>query len=232
MRQLCMLALASSLSCSLPAQTKAIYPELGHSYNLSKRASGYAMGLNAQFKTGPKEAIGIEIGHIFNEGRGLVPKDYADQNFFFRSPSKPNPQNVGGWDRASFPAASLPTKPNRYFNFNLVIKQLWTLREKGNGQILLGLGLALSYRDEREVAKIVVIGGPEATVLDFFPLELPFSLPIYQVDSYLDLGVVPELSYRGELRERLSLQASAKLFYYPPSGNWIGTSTLGVVFQL
>lgn len=217
------ITLISLIGFCAHAQQFSIYPEAGHSFNFPKRAGGYALGLNFMLNRSPKTAAGLEIAHIFNDSRHLLPKDfeqqrylYQDDNFLYRN------------------VASLPPKPNRYFNFNVVLKQLTTLFAQNGHSWQAGGGVVLSYRDEMEIKKVVEINDGTIRELtgSFNHLGSPYRVAVIAHDAYLDLGAMGEINYRGELRERLSLQASAKLFYYPPSGNWIGTSTLGVVFQL
>lgn len=220
------------MSLSLPAQNTIVYPELGYSHNLSKGVGGHAIGLNLQFKTKRREAIGIEIGQIYSEGLRLVPKDYANQGYLLGSVLQPRPFGAGGGDASEFPAASLPIATDRYYNFNLVLKQLWTLIENERQGFLVGIGPVLSYRNEREVAKVVEINGSKIRNLSLFAPGERYLQPIYKMDKYLDLGIMGEAAYRYALSERLFLQGSAKLFYYPPSGNWIATATTAFGFSL
>ncbi len=222
-----------TFAMSLSAQRTLLYPEFGYSQNWNKKAGGYALSLNFQIKTGEREAIGIEIGQVYTEGAWLLPNDYVEQgNYNIGTVDQPAPLQQFANSRSDFPALSLSSATDRYFNFNFALKQMWMPRLGPKSELLLGLGAVFSFREEKGLVKWVEING--SGVQDhapYFPDE-PFFQPIYQMDIYWDLGAMLEAGYRYQLSERMFLQGGAKAFYFPPSGNWLSTATAAVGFWL
>lgn len=213
------LSLALTATMPLAGQVVVIYPEFGAAFGPTGGASGYALGLNFQLQLSPRQAIGIDVGHLFTDGRGALPKGFEQGPYYIRTPGNPNPLNLGGgW---FFSPLSLGSRPNRYFTFNLALKQLYKVMEKGRHTLYIAGGLAMAYRDETEVVRVASLNGEDASVIGGLFLTEPVELPVYRYASYLDLGLLGEAGYRKSFGEKLFLHANTKLLHYPSSKGWM-----------
>lgn len=227
-RHLTTLLLLLAASCWLSGQALTIYPEAGAAFGPAGRASGYALGLNFQLRLSPRQAIGIELGHLFTNSRGALPKDFERNPYYISTANNPRPLSLGGTASSGNPLG-LGARPSRYFTFNMGLKHLFTVMERGRHTVYVAGGLALAYRDEMEVVLVASLDGKDATILAPPLLQRdPIELPVYRYASYWDVGLLGEAGYRYALGDRLFLHTNTKLIYYASSNGWMLAVVAGV----
>jgi hypothetical protein len=162
--------------------------------------------------------------HSYTDARGLLPTDIAGDRYgtpyYFQDYSNPYP-----WSESFYGGINLPSRPNRYFNFNLGVQYRYEWLRSGKHRLRSGLGLIFTYRDEVEIARIVEVEALHGALADG-----TYFVPIYRYNSFLDFGFTPELAYRYQLSERLALGVQSQLSYFPGPGHAILATgaTLGV----
>ncbi len=213
---------------------EGVKASLGHSYNPAKKASGYMITLEFHKKAGAKGMIGLEAGHFFNNSRGILPRDLSNTRFVIRDFTHFEPlgedNNPFGWTETSFPGIRLPSRPDKYFNFNIGVKYLTELSKNTKRQFQAGFGLALSYRDEMELTKVIKAANIQATIPPFSGTD--YLIPIFSYNTYLDFALIPEVNCQLPLGKNRSLGLKGQFLYYPVSQNCILASAVTFGFGL
>lgn len=208
------------VSTSLFAQNNVLKVGLGGVRHFNNKASGYTTSVEYQRDIHPKHAWGVEISYAFADSRGILPDNIKASNIILRDythiPELPNL----GWNRNSFPAMSLKSKPDRYFNANLAVKYLNTVAISPKKALKLAIGTVLTFNDEMVIAELV----------EGAKFESPFSfdlinplIPIFRYDTYIDLGVLPQIGYSYQFKEKIGIVFTHKYYIFTKSKKYFTT---------
>ncbi len=187
---------------------------LGGSRHLNNDASGYTTSAEFQRNLRPKHAIGVEISYVYANSRGIIPENISASNLILRDythiPELPNLD----WNRNSFAKMSLKSKPDRYFNANLGIKYINTLPISEKKLLKMGVGFVLTFNDEMVVDELV-------EGLQFkSPAQndvINVLIPVFRFDTYIDLGILPQIEYNYKLKEKINIGLTNKYYIFPKS---------------
>lgn len=195
------------------AQNKIISGRIGYAYNLKKSASGTSFTLEYQHKLKENHFISVGLDNIFTQRRGSLPKEISPK-YIIKDYTNPNPYNGFDWTNG-FPYCQLPSTPDKYFDFGTSVKYLYQKPSKNNLFYQFGGGACFTYHDEMELVQWVNA--------DFkAPFLRPLTdamFPIFQYDSYVDLGIVAQFDLQKTLKNRITFGVSSKAYYFPKTTN-------------
>lgn len=227
MKRYILLTILIAVTFRIIAQKSNLDASIGYANFLNKKASGFCTGLNYQRKISQKQSIGLELSYVFTESRGLLPEKLDEGTFILRDFTNIKTPSVFEWTQNSFPDIRLSTKPDKYFNFNIGINYLFDVLEKGKHNLTVGIGGLLTFNDEKEIVEI--IKGDFRGVL---PLDLKnISIPVFQYDTYLDVGFQPQIRYRYQLKEKMNIGLTNKYYCYPISNRYVLTLAAFLSFE-
>lgn len=228
--QIAILLLSWLAACwQLPAQSLIEPPRslvevtLGHAWEPAKGSQGFTVAFGYERHLRGRHFYALEMRHSYTDARGMLPADIAGDRYgapwYFQDYSNPYP------NLSRYPGHHFPSRPNRYFNFNMGVQYRYEWLRAGKHRLRSGLGLVFTYRDEVEIAQVV-----EVEAFSSFLARGIHFVPIYRYNSFLDFGFTPELAYRYQLSERLALGVQSQLSYFPGPGHAILATgaTLGV----
>ena len=212
------------------AQKNGVKSDFGFATNLSKGAIGFSMGTEYTRQVSPKGYIGVEINYNFTSRRGLLPQDPKGQRVILRDFTHPEslfPFSFK-WTENSFPGYHLSSKPDKYFNYGIGVKYLYDVWSKNKHQLRTGLGVVLTFNDEKEIVEM--LKG------DFY---FPFNnvtisnvlIPIFEYDTYVDVGFQPQIEYHYQLNKRMSVGLLNKYYCYPKSSRYVATFSTFINFN-
>lgn len=214
----------------LLAQGHHFKASLGNAYHFSAQANGYHLGLEYQHRIHSKASWGIEISQGFQHARGMLPNDITQARILLRDQTQPEPLGEGNspffWNDEAFPKIQLASKPDRFYQFSVAGKYLQEINKGNRGQLRIGLGLALSYRDEMELQRFIRTQQLKFT----FPgttIEEAL-IPLFVHRTFIDWTLVPEVTYQFSLGKALFLGFRGQLWYYPSSKDWILVTSLSI----
>lgn len=211
----------------LSAQKNSLDATIGYARFLNKKASGFSTGINYQRKIGKKQSLGLELCYTFTERRGLLPDDLSKETFILRDFTYIPPLPNFGWSTSGFPGVRLSSTPDKYFNFNIGVNYLFDIWEKKKQTFSVGIGGLLTFNDEKEI--VGVLKGDFSAVIGVNLKNT--SIPIFQYDTYIDLGFQPQLKYRYQLKEKMSVGLTNKYYCYPISNRYIFTLAAFMGFE-
>ena len=227
MKQYILLTLLIAVTFRITAQKSSLDASIGYANFLNKKASGFSTGLNYQRKISQKQSIGLEISYIFTERRGLLPEKLNEPIFVLRDFTSIPPIPSFGWTTDGFPDIRLPTKPDKYFNFNVGVNYLFDVWAKGRHNLTLGIGGLLTFSDEKEIVE--VIKGDFRAIIGLNLKNV--SIPVFQYDTYLDVGFQPQIRYRYQLKEKMNIGLTNKYHCYPISNRYVFTLAAFLSFE-
>jgi hypothetical protein len=217
--------LALKVSFSI-AQNKIISGKIGYAYNLKKSASGTSFTLEYQHKLKANHFISVGLDNIFTQRRGSLPKEISPK-YIIKDYTNPNPYDGFDWTNG-FPYYQLPSTPDKYFDFNTAIKYLYQTVNKNSFFYQFGGGVCITYHDEMELVQWI-----NADFKSPFSRPLTDSyFPVFQYDTYLDLGIVYQMEVQKIIKDRITLGISSKFYYFPKSTNSLLTlqGIVGIAF--
>lgn len=188
--------------------------------NLNNSAVGYTIGTDFQHSINQKHTIGIMISHTFTQSRGLLPQNIQSDNVFLRDFTNLNPFPFGNqYTIDNFPKKRLNAKPNKFFNLNIGIVYAYTIYHTKKRNLQIGIGGIISYFDKMELVDLIKADFTN----DFLKVELKnYNFPVFQFDTFLDIGIMPFITYNYEINNKFSIGCTAKFFGFPKSesGFW------------
>ena len=211
------------------AQKHLVTPQFGIAKHLANKAFGYSIGVEYQHKIKTKHNLGVSLSYVFAESRGILPNDLKASNVILRDFTNiPNLPNFG-WSEDAFPTIRLKAKPDIYFNFNLGVHYFYDMKVAKNNLLKVGIGGVITFRDEKLITELV-----KAKVFKS-PLQNDVNnliIPIFQYDSYIDLGLLLSLRYEYALKEKLVIGCNTNLYLFPKSKTafWTLTPFIGFKF--
>lgn len=203
-------------SVNLLAQSKIIKGGLAYTYNIAKNASGGSVGLAYEQKIKGKHFFCIEVKNIFTQRRGSLPDQLISQKHILRDYTNPVPfANPFIWNKESFPSYQLPSTPDKYFDLNFTASYLYEYLNTKRYNLKMGLGTCVTYHDESEIVQWI-----EGDFSNPFAGKLTKAMfPVFQYDTYIDVGVVPQVELQFKLKRNIMTGLSSKLYYFPKSSN-------------
>jgi hypothetical protein len=212
----------------LIAQQNNLMGILGAAYNWSNKAAGVSLSIDYDHLLSRKTALGMEINYLYTQKRGLLPNDIKAQNVILRDFTHIPPLTNLWWDENSFAPFRLSTKPDTYFDFNIVFKYLFEVWQSKQNHCRMGLGAVFNYHDEKEIVGFIQgrfrAGGGWSEIQDA-------SIPLFQYDTYLDLGVLSQLGYERRVKDNLSLGLVSKWYVFPKSEKYMTTFSVFIDFK-
>jgi hypothetical protein len=92
----------------------------------------------------------------------------------------------------------------------------------------MGLGAVFNYHDEKEIVGFIQgrfrASGGWSEIQDA-------SIPLFQYDTYLDLGVLSQLGYERRVKDNLSLGLVSKWYVFPKSEKYMTTFSVFIDFK-
>ena len=200
------------------SQNTQIVSFIGHSYFVAKNAGGYDLGIGVNYSLTKTSMIGISASHSYNDISPL-PSDLKDAKIVLKEVTNRLPLGLGipDWENdALWPQIRLEEQPNRYFRYNLGLHYNYALYRK-SGFFMIGAGAIFSYRDESELVKLV----PTIKIVDvlFGSTTYDHSIPIFNYNTFLDMGVKADFSYFLKKFKSLDLGLKSSFVLYPKSGD-------------
>lgn len=210
-------------------QNKILTSKFGVAYNLTKKASGSIIGLEYRNRLKNKHFIGVALENVFTSRRGTLPAELIAQKHILRDYSNPVPYvSFFDWNENSFPKTHLSSTPDKYFNFNVATKYFYQNSLKNGLIYTFGGGACLTYHDEMEI-----VDWKNGNFKSLGSKDLQDAwFPIFRYDTYLDIGIIAQAEAQKIIRNKFSVGASTKIYYFPSNKN-ISTNLeliFGVVF--
>lgn len=212
----------SLIIAGVAAQKNSIKSDFGVAAHLNKGAIGFAMGTEYTRQVSKKGYIGVEINYNFTSRRGLLPQDLKGQRVILRDFTQPVTlyPPYFEWTAESFPGYRLPSKPDKYFNCGIGVKYLHDIWSKNKHQLRTGLGVVLTFNDEKEIVEM--LKGDFYSPLFKEPISNVL-IPIFKYDTYIDLGFQPQIEYHYQIKKRMSIGLLNKYYCYPKSSRYLAT---------
>jgi len=211
--RLILISLILSLFHLAKAQKNNFQFEMGLSFRLSSKASGFSSGFYFQHEQKDGLFFTIDLQYNYTQGRGNFPKDIQEQqSYLIRDFNNPNPWNSFQWDKESFAPIRLATKPNKYLDFSFGVGLNYLLLNKNKQKVYVGASVLLDYHDEKEIVQF--IKGDLEEILSRTTYENIY-LPIQQYDTYLNVGLLLRGLYTYQINEKLSTGLHTRLYLFP-----------------
>lgn len=191
----------------------------GHSYFLEKNAGGYDIGLGVSYPIAKKSMLGLSLSHTFNDVSPL-PSDLTAAKIILKEESNRLPLGFGwpDWEEDyNWPKIRLEEQPNRYFRLNMGLHYIMNTMIKNHHHFTFAMGGLISYRDESEMIKLV-----ETEKIRGYLFVRPtddHSIPIFNYNTYLDVGLKGDATYFFKKLKVLDLGLRTSFVYYPKSNN-------------
>jgi|GEM_PF-1487310 len=212
------------------AQKNTIGASLGYSTLIGQGAHGYAINIVYKRQIREKGEFAVDMGHLYQQSRGILPRDISDGVYVYRDYTNVNPlpPNVFNWSKESFPAIRLQSQPDRFFIFTGGLHYQHQVWRKEKHRLQAGLGAAIAIRDDVEIIRFIATKSINTI---FFGEWEDRIVPMIRYMTYLDIGVVPQATYTYRLSEKMSVGAHTKLYYYPASTDWVWTTQATIGFH-
>ncbi|MBX2928926.1 MAG: hypothetical protein KF852_13910 [Saprospiraceae bacterium] len=209
------------------AQKNTINFDMGYGYAFQQNASGYVVNLQYLRALSGKIKTGLIVGHNYNEGRGLIPKDISSGVFPFRDYTNPLPLGGynGAWDADSFTGIRLRSKPNHYFCFTLGAGVVYDFIQSGKNKVFIDMAGAYAIRDEMEIARLITADQIKFTNSSIFENA---QIPVYRYSTYGDWMLRLGLGYSFQISKNMALRTFHAFTSFSGKGDILMNSSMGV----
>jgi hypothetical protein len=219
MKKIKLLTLFIAFYGNLVAQKNGMTAHLGYANFLNKKASGFTIAFDYQRQMASKHFLGLGISGTMTESRGILPENLDNSNIILRDFSYlPDSIPSAFWTKESFPKFHLASKPDKYFNFSASINYNYMVWKTNKQALKIGIGAVLTFNDELELKELIRAKSFK-NVFDFQSKN--FQIPVFQYDTYIDLGFTPQLDYSFQLPNGVKTGVVSKLYCYPKSGRYV-----------
>jgi hypothetical protein len=202
----------------------------GHSYFLRKNADGYNLGIGLKYTTSKKSSVGLIFSHNYNDNTSL-PSNLKDAKIVLKEESNRLPLGAGfaDWEKEhNWPKIRLEEQPNRFFRFDIGLQYTFTKSFKKDSYFDFTIGTLFSWRDESEMIKLVETS--KLRGLFFRPTD-DYSIPVFNYNTYLDLGLKCECTYFLILLNKMALGYRSGFVLYPKSNDLMINNSIVISFR-